>query len=104
MTLTHLAQLLTSLGYDISYYQTKKEFKTPFLLYKETGTNNFGADNKVYKKRRNVEVELYTNKKDLKVEKEIEDLFDTHSIYYDADEFFIESENLFQRIYYITTN
>lgn len=104
MTLPQLAQLLASLKYDVSYSHSTKEVPTPFIVYHEKGTSNFGADNRVYQKVRNVEVELYTDKKDSKVEKELEDLFDAHSIFYDADEFFIESENLFQRIYYITTN
>ncbi|MEK4494495.1 hypothetical protein [Ureibacillus sp. FSL W8-0352] len=103
ITLNQLAQLLDTLPYPVSYSDFNKKVNPPFIAYKETGTNNFAADNRVWKKVRSVEVQLYTDKKDLKIEKQIEDLFYNHSIYYDADDFFIEKENLHQRIYYITT-
>lgn len=101
MTLQQLANLLASLNYDIAYSHFDKTATLPFLIYREMGTENFGADNKVFKKIKNVEVELCLAKKDLKVEKQLEDLLDSHSIFYDVDEFFIESENYFRRIYYI---
>lgn len=57
------------------------------------------ADNKVYQKVNNIQIELYTNKKDLAAEERLEELLDANEITYEASETFIESENLFQRIY-----
>lgn len=59
------------------------------------------ADNKVYTKINNFTVELYTNKKDLIAEEKLESLFDKYEIPYNPDEVWIESEQLFQRIYEI---
>lgn len=106
MNITQLAKELASLGYPIAYLHFKKSETNPppappFIVYLESDSDNIGADNKVWKKVKNYEIELYTDKKDLTIEKKIEDLLDTHSIFYDTSDVFISEENLLQRIYYI---
>ena len=101
MTLEELANILVAVGYPVAYSHFKEETKTPFITYKETFTDNFTADNKVYKKIPLVDVGLYTDKKDLTAENKLETLFDQNEIAWNSTETFIESENIYQRIYEI---
>ena len=101
MTLTELANILLAAGYPVAYSHFKEEQTTPFITYRETMTDNFKADNHVYKKIPLVDVELYTDKKDLTAESKLETLFDQHEIAWNSTETFIESEKIFQRIYEI---
>ena len=71
----------------------------PFITYIEDPSSNMFADNKVHKQVKNVRIELYTNKKDLEAEAKIEALLDENELPYETDETFIESEQLFQKIY-----
>jgi hypothetical protein len=104
MTLIELKRLLDQSGYPVAYnHFTATENNPapppPFIVYMAPSTTNFKADNRVYSKVNNVTVELYTNYKDLAAEQNLESLFDTNDIPWDADETWIESEKLFQRIY-----
>lgn len=104
MTLVELKKILDAAGYPVAYsHFTKTTTKPipdpPYVCYLVSYSSNFIADNKVYQKIDNVQVELYTNKKDLAAEAQLEAVFDQHEIPYDTTEIFIESEQLFQKLY-----
>ena len=71
----------------------------PFLCYLLPGSDNFSADGKVYLKVSSVNIELYTDSKDLAVEQKLEAVLDTHGIFYDKTEVWIESEKLYEVLY-----
>ena len=71
----------------------------PYITYIFTYSSNMYADNKVYKKINNIQIELYTNKKDLQAEAKLEDLLDSNEITYQTSELFIGSERIFQKVY-----
>lgn len=99
MTLQELYSILKSTGFPVSYYHFKDSQKPPFICYFVSYSSNFDADNKVYQKIENAQIELYTDKKDLEAEKILEDLLDENEIPYETAETFIESEKLYQKIY-----
>ncbi len=99
MTLEELKNILDATGYPVAYSHFNSEVVPPFIAYLVDAEPNFKADNKVYKKLYDVRIELYTDKKDLVAEGKLESLLDENEIPYDADEAFIESENMFMRIY-----
>lgn len=101
MTEAELYQLLNSTGLPVSYHHFKDPPNLPYLVYLFSYSNNFGADNKVYEKINNYQVELYSDKKDLVSEKLIEDLFDNNEIFYEKTETYIDSEDLYQVMYEI---
>lgn len=74
----------------------------PFMVYLVTDSANLEADNWTYHKQNNLQVELYTIKKDLATEQKVESLFDRHLIYFEKVETYISSERLYQITYYIT--
>lgn len=106
MTLVELKKVLDATGLPVAYSHftataTNPLPKPPYITYLVSYSSNFIADNKVYKKIDNVQVELYTNKKDLVSENKLETQLDNSDIPYQSIETYIESEKLFQKIYEI---
>ena len=96
-----LFNLLKSTGLPVAYHHFVSPPAPPYIVYLFAYNTNFGADNRVYSKQSNYQVELYTTKKDPVSEKLIEDLFDEHDIYWEKTETYIEGEGLFQVLYEI---
>ena len=71
----------------------------PYLLYLIPANNNFAADNRAYFKVNEVHIELYTDRKDLSAEQQVEAVLDRHSIFYDKSEVWIESEQLYEVLF-----
>ena len=71
----------------------------PFICYLIPGSNNFAADGKVYFKINQVRIELYTDSKDLAVERKVEMVMDESGIFYNKSEVWIQSEKLYEVLY-----
>ena len=96
-----IVELLTALGIPFAYdhFAEGECPEPPFICYLFPGSDNFGADGKVYYKINNVNIELYTDKKEPSVEQELEDALDAASIFYDKTEVWIDSEKLYEVLY-----
>lgn len=99
MKLVELKEILDATGYPVAYSHFNKRIDPPFITYLVDDNPNFIADNKVYHKIKDVDIELYMEKKDEAVEEVLEDLLDENEIPYEPYEVYIESEKLFQKIY-----
>lgn len=73
----------------------------PFIAYAEEGSDNFGADNIVYKKISRIRIELYSENKDTASEGAIETMLTNNSIYWEKDETYIDDERCYETIYSI---
>lgn len=71
----------------------------PYLLYLIPANNNFAADNRAYFKVNEVHIELYTDRKNLSAEQQVEAVLDRHSVFYDKSEVWIESEKLYEVLF-----
>lgn len=71
----------------------------PFLVFLYPGSNHFAADGRVYFKVNRLNIELYTDKKDVELEETVEAVLDRHGIFYGKSEVWIESENLYEVLY-----
>lgn len=96
-----LLALLESIELPVAYHHYKSPPKPPYIVYLFTYSDNFGADNKVYKTSDIYQVELYATKKDPASEKLVENVFDSNDIFWDKTETWIESEGLYQVSYEI---
>jgi len=96
-----LSNLLKSTGLPVAYHHFVSPPDPPYVVYLFSYSSNFGADNKVYQKNPNYQVELYTTKKDPASEKLLEDLFDENDIYWEKIETYLETEGLYQVLYEI---
>lgn len=99
MTLENLYSILKATGYPVAYSHFKNKVTIPFITYITDNSNNFFADDEVYKKCDDVRIELYTDKKDLEAEQKLENLLNENNIPYESEQVWIESEKLFQKKY-----
>lgn len=97
MTLVELKILLDATGYPVAYSHFKDSPPSvPYICYRTQGTENFFADNKIYQEVVPVDIELYTEKKDLTAEGKIRAALQDNEINYEmVPEVYINSEELF---------
>lgn len=96
-----LVKLLEETGIPFAYdhFAEGESPDSPFICYLLPQSDNFSADGKVYLKVSSVNIELYTDSKDLAVEQTLEAVLDTYGIFYDKTEVWIESEKLYEVLY-----
>ncbi|QWG33362.1 hypothetical protein [Bacillus mycoides] len=104
MTLGELTKILEATGYPVAYSHftatpTNPVPSPPYICFLVDGSANLMADNKVYHEINDLNIELYTIKKDLVAEAKLKKVLDDHEIPYDSYGTFIESEKLYQKIY-----
>ncbi|WLR53552.1 hypothetical protein LC048_13570 [Mesobacillus subterraneus] len=99
MTLVEFKRILDEAGYPVTYSHFSSPPQLPYLVYLEAFNPSFDADNKTYHKMADVQVELYSIKKDLNAEGKLEGVFDKYEIPYTSTGQYIQSENLYQKLY-----
>jgi len=92
-----LAEIDIPFAYD--HFAEGESPDPPFICYLLPGSNNFAADGVAYFKINEVNIELYTDIKDLAVEQQLEAVLDQHGIFYAKSEVWIESERLYEVLY-----
>lgn len=104
MNLSDLKNILMATGYPVAYLrfvETENEPlpQPPFIVYLSAYSSNYFADNKVHQEIENVQIELYTDKKDLNAENKVATVLNDNEIPFQTTESYIDSENLYQKIY-----
>ena len=97
---TMLEEANLPLAYD--HFAEGESPEPPFLIFLSPSEEIFGADNISYASFLEINVELYTDKKDPELEQRIENIFTKHDVYYLKFETWIESERFFETLYQIT--
>ena len=103
--MNELVQLITEMNIPFAYdhFAEGESPDPPFICYLLPNSDNFSADGKVYHKLSVVHLELYTDKKDMVNEAKVETVLDTHEIFYNKTETWIESEKLYEVMYTFET-
>lgn len=101
MTTQEIYEGLKSLGYPVAYSHFAEGDipDLPYIVYYSPGTDNFSADGIVYHQVTELNIELYTVKKDLEAEKKIENWMTENELFYEKSEYYIESEKMLQVIF-----
>ena len=102
MTYQEIFEMLQSSELPVTYYQWNEDDdipSLPYLVFYFPTSDNFGADNRVYKNIENLNVELYTKNKDFATEKQVETLLEENGFFWEKQESFIESENMYEVLY-----
>ena len=101
MTIENLVEMLQELKIPFAYdhFAEGESPEPPFICYLLPGSNNFAADGKVYFRINQVRIELYTDSKDLAVERKMEMVLDESGIFYNKSEVWIQSEKLYEVLY-----
>ncbi|WP_022761884.1 hypothetical protein [Butyrivibrio sp. AD3002] len=96
-----ILKILRRLGFPFAYdhFAEGEGPDPPFVIYRCEGTDNFSADDEAYYPVDEMAVVLYTDKKDLKTEKKLEDQLTKAGIFFEKYELFIDSEKLYEVTY-----
>lgn len=100
-----IVEILEAVGLPFAYdhFTEGESPEPPFICYLLPSSDNFSADGRAYYKIDEVHIELYTDCKDLSVERTFEAVLDEHGIFYDKSETWIESEKLYEVLYTFET-
>ena len=101
MTHAEVKAMVEEMGLPFAYhhYAEGESPEPPFLLFLSPGENTFSADNVAYFSFKQLDIELYTDKKLPELEEQVEAVLAKHEIYYTKTELFIDSEELYEVLY-----
>lgn len=71
----------------------------PYIIYLYPESIEFSADGRVFAKGTALRIELYSEIKDIDLERGIEAVLDSYEMFYHKQEVFIESERLYEIMY-----
>lgn len=100
MTLQELKQRSEKAGFKYAYGQFKRATEPPHLVAIATGTDNFMADNKVYKKHTPIQLDYTYLSKDLEEQNKIEDEILGDMAWNKSDETYLTDEKVWQVSYF----
>lgn len=94
-------QILEELGlpYAYDHFAEGEGPDPPFFCFCCPKSDNFAADGTVYFPITEIDIELYTDKKDPEIEKKLEGLLIGSGIFFEKTETWIESEKLYEVLY-----
>ena len=102
MKLSEVYTRLKTLNKPLAYLAFKSAQSPPYIVYYESGANFHGSDDKNYIKDMTVVIELYSESKDMALERQIESLFSDVEIS-KSEDVWIEDENLLMIAYEFKT-
>ena len=101
MTYQEVIAMVEEMGlpYAYDHFAEGESPEPPFLVFLFPRSNNFSADGKVYQKINQLQLELYTDRKQPNLEKRVEAVLDSHDLFYDKSEVWIPNEKLYEVLY-----
>ena len=101
MTYDGITNMLKEAGLPLAYdhFAEGESPEPPFLIFLFPGSDNMFADNGVYFKISQLNMELYTDKKDPELEEKLEDILTAHEIPWEKSEVWIDSEKRYEVLY-----
>jgi len=101
MTLAEFHTLLTTTQLPVAYlaFPADQCAEMPFIVYQETGSNNFGADNTVYFSARHIQIDLLSKKRDVDLETILESVLTNAGIFWERVLEFDSNEDYFRVMY-----
>lgn len=102
MELEEIYEKLKALGVPVAHYKFDKPQKLPFVAYYEAGGTVEGADDYNLFRRKTIVIELYTAKKDVALERKLENLFRDTELEKFADNY-LDDEKMFRIAYTFET-
>ena len=101
MLQTEIKTMLGQTGLSTTYYQwpEKQAPSLPYLVWYLPESDNFAADDKVYKRVDALTVELYTETKDFATEATVEAVLDSWNMVWDKVETYLDDEKMYEVLY-----
>ena len=89
----------TEIPFAYDHFAEGEAVNPPFLVYLYPRANNFAADGVTYYKKDRLQIELYTDKKDIESEEKVEAVLDKYGFFYSKSETWISSEKMYEVLY-----
>ncbi len=101
MTYEQIKEMMEETGLPFAYHHFAEGESPvpPFLIFLSPGEDTFSADNNMYFSFKQLDIELYTDRKDPEPEKELESILHQHNIFYNKTESWIASEKMYEVLY-----
>ena len=101
MTYQEIATMISTIGLSYTYDSFPNNIapEPPYIVFNYPQNNDFGADNINYVSIDTLNIELYTANKDFLTEQSVEAVLNANGLFYEKNETYIRSENLFQISY-----
>ena len=101
MNYEDIVEMLEESGLPVSYdhFAEGESPEPPFICFLFPGSDNFSADNVVYLKIQNLNIELYTDEKSPELEEKIEGILSSHELFWNKSEVWIETEKMYEVLY-----
>ena len=103
MTLAELKTVLSGTGLPVAYlaFPADDPPAMPFVVYQEIGSDNFGADNKVWVSHMRIQIDLLCQSKNRITEGLVENALDNADIYWERESSFDDEEDYYRTMYYV---
>lgn len=102
MTYQEIKNMIESIGLPFTYYEWKEGDmipNLPYVVFYYPTSDNMSADNIVYQNIEQLNVEVYSKEKDFAIEKQVETVLNQNGFYWEKNESFIESEDMYEVLY-----
>lgn len=101
MTYQEIADIVALFGIPFAYYQfpIDKAPQLPYCVYYFPNRDDVIADNENYRKVESLNIEVYTEVKDLTLERRVESILKANKIVFDKTESFINKEEMYELLY-----
>lgn len=101
MTLSEFNTLLLATGFPVAYQAFPADCAPPmpFIVYQETGSDNFGADNTVYASAMRIQIDLLCSKKSRLTEATLENILTGANIFWERESGYDDTDDYFRTTY-----
>lgn len=101
MKVSEIKEMLAETGFPVTYgaWEEQGVPELPYIVWDLPGSENFGADDGVYKEVETLRVELYAMRRSFAAEKRVEAVLDAYCIFWDKTSVWIDAEDMNQTSY-----
>ena len=101
MKISEIKTLLAETGLSVTYQQWPEHQvpDLPYLVWLLPSSDNFGADDVVYKRQETLQIELYASPRSFATEETVEAVLNSHAIFWEKESIYLDSENMNETIY-----
>ena len=101
MTFKEIEDMVAETGLEYVYYSFPEHEAPPlpYVVFYYPSNDDFGADNYNYVPIVNLNIELYTENKDFETEATVENVLESHGIFFSKTESFLDSEEMYEVLY-----
>lgn len=86
----------------VAYDHFEKPQELPYIVYLVTDSNSFAADNHAYYATDNVQIELYSESKNMSLEESVEDVLNDCDVFFSKSEGYLADEQMYMVTYRVS--